>query len=656
MLHSHAEVVAIAMLAIAMWVPVSEILPSRAQIHYPPAFFSSLCTQTEVVASAMWVPVSEILPSSAHIHFPPAFFSGVRTQTEVVATAMRVPVSEILPSSAHIHFPPAFFSSLCTQTEVVATAMRVPVSETLPSSAHIHFPPAFFSSLCTQTEVVATAMRVPVSEILLASSAHIPVPIVALECEVHFASCSSLPRRLLSDTSNEKQTLKNHKGCSFHSNGGSKSLSFGSQKQSANWVQSHFLQTRGVILLFGLLFQSGHQNARTSVHGLQILGSKAWPPAQVPNPRRTTIPSFSLLTDDHPKSAASRRDLLQGDVVQVHLLHFLLAGFVQKAEQVQHVLRGGTVALQGSEVIAPTGRPIYIYEPCGSHCPLHQLHGPKIQGSVQEVFQCSNSSRLMFHKPQTRRLACEAIRKRFFWLGRLRLSEVKRKSLRASNSLRPISKRSFLNHHGRNCIQYIHMPMALANETQWQSTLTCKWHLVVISTASAADFVVFLQYCNQTFQIPQHIRHPVDALQLHSTYSTAVFWHSLHPVNPFCCFQETFETRPPLSPFSGTATAAAVPCQQDSKTPRSWGVTSKQLRSLMYLEVTGGFTETCEISCEKRHQSMYIQAKDTASSLNFKVYQPFSVFTATNNPKMVLKCLSWAHLKQTHRTLAMFTV
>ena len=41
-----------------------------------------------------------------------------------------------------------------------------------------------------------------------------------------------------------------------------------------------------------------------------------------------------------------------------------------------------------------------------------------------------------------------------------------RNPLRAPNSLHSISKESLLRHHGRNCIQYIHMPIALAIQTQ----------------------------------------------------------------------------------------------------------------------------------------------------------------------------------------------
>ena len=177
---------------------------------------------------------------------------------------------------------------------------------------------------------------------------------------------------------------------------------FWGSKTTCQLTSSHFLQTPG-ILLFGLVFQSGHQNARTSIHGSerrQSLGSKVQPrvPPPVPEPRSVLPPIppyFSLLheqlqvTDDLLKSAATCCQMLHGDVVQVDLLHFLVAGFVQKAEQVQHAVRGGTVTLQGSEPIAQNGHPICT-EPCVPHCPLHQLHAPKIQGSVQEALQCWN--------------------------------------------------------------------------------------------------------------------------------------------------------------------------------------------------------------------------------------------------------------------------
>ena len=235
-----------------------------------------------------------------------------------------------------------------------------------------------------------------------------------------------------------------------------------------------------MVLLFGLLFQSGHQNARTSVHGLepwQSLGSKAWPPhPQGPEPRGDLIEippfCFSLLhgqlgiTDGLPKGAASCCQMLQGDVVQVHLLHFLVAGFQQKEKQVQHTLRGGTrtVTLQGSEDIAPKGPPICLNETCGSHCRLAQLHGPKIQGSVQEALQCWNFNWLLFHPPRTASVGLWNDRNTFLWLKRLRLSEVPRNPLRAPNSRHSISKKSLLSHHGRKCIQHTHV---------------CKWRLLV---------------------------------------------------------------------------------------------------------------------------------------------------------------------------------
>ena len=60
--------------------------------------------------------------------------------------------------------------------------------------------------------------------------------------------------------------------------------------------------------------------------------------------------------------------------------------------------------------------------------------------------------------------------------------------------------------------------------------------------------------CDQTFQIPPHISHPG-------------FQQALHPVKHFHCFQETLGS--PFAPFSGTATAGAVPWLQWSrKLPR----------------------------------------------------------------------------------------
>ena len=39
---------------------------------------------------------------------------------------------------------------------------------------------------------------------------------------------------------------------------------------------------------------------------------------------------------------------------------------------------------------------------------------------------------------------------------------------------------------------------------------------------------------------------------------------------------------------------------QDSKTLRSWSVTAKTAAIIMHLGITGGFTETWEVSCEKQ--------------------------------------------------------
>ena len=105
----------------------------------------------------------------------------------------------------------------------------------------------------------------------------------------------------------------------------------------------HFLQRR-VVLLLGLLFQSGHQNAGTSVHGpelRQILGSQVRNPVQplraqeVAQPRRdlTTIPGVALLhgqlniTNDLLKSIVTCCQMLHGDVIQIHFLQHLVVWF-----------------------------------------------------------------------------------------------------------------------------------------------------------------------------------------------------------------------------------------------------------------------------------------------------------------------------------------
>ena len=123
---------------------------------------------------------------------------------------------------------------------------------------------------------------------------------------------------------------------------------------------------------------------------------------------------------------------------------------------------------------------------------------------------------------------------------------------------------------------------------QWQSssvgaacffaTSTCYWlqgfsyqqlQLLTCSVYFCSRLHVSFSPCDQTFQIPQHISHPVDVLQLHSTYTTVVFWQPLHSVTHFHCFQETFGNLPQLAPFPGTTTAGAVPwLQSASKTPR----------------------------------------------------------------------------------------
>ena len=82
-------------------------------------------------------------------------------------------------------------------------------------------------------------MWVPVSEILLASSAHIPVPIVALEREAHHVLSSNLPRRLLSDTTNKKtDSQKITRVALFIPTVDPNLYHLGVKKQNANWVEA----------------------------------------------------------------------------------------------------------------------------------------------------------------------------------------------------------------------------------------------------------------------------------------------------------------------------------------------------------------------------------------------------------------------------------
>ena len=90
--------------------------------------------------------------------------------------------------------------------------------------------------------------------------------------------------------------------------------------------------------------------------------------------------------------------------------------------------------------------------------------------------------------------------------------------------------------------------------------------------------------------------------------------------------------------------AMAAVGRQDSKTPRSWGVTAKTAAIIMHLEITCGFTETWEkfIACENHS----VQARTTASSTNFKVYQwPFQklVSLAPSKNRKVETAISLSH-------------
>ena len=107
------------------------------------------------------------------------------------------------------------------------------------------------------------------------------------------------------------------------------------------------------------------------------------------------FPFFRAKLDDLPKSTATCCQVLHFDVVQVHLLHFLIAGFVQKWKQVHHVLWWGTVTLERSERFVQKEHPPCT-DPCVAQCLLNQLQAPKIQRSVQDVLQCWYFSWVVF--------------------------------------------------------------------------------------------------------------------------------------------------------------------------------------------------------------------------------------------------------------------
>ena len=94
--------------------------------------------------------------------------------------------------------------------------------------------------------------------------------------------------------------------------------------------------------------------------------------------------------------------------------------------------------------------------------------------------------------------------------------------------------------------------------------------------------------CVSTVDFLYHSHPVIKHFRFHRTLATLGFQRPLHPANRFYCFQETFENCLPVPPFSGTTTAGAVPWLQSArKIPRlrrSWGVTSRQLRSLCMLQ------------------------------------------------------------------------
>ena len=455
-------------------------------------------TQAEVVAICNVDSLSlEILPSSAQIHFALAFFSGVRTQAEVVAIATRLPVSEILPSSAQIHFALAFILR-CSHSELksVAIATRLPVSAILlPSSAHIHVSvlalafevhPVSFELIALRLKSAASAMHdrlslrffflqglrftflLPFSQVFalkqkllqlrtwlaviwdcfLLEALHIPVSIVvsivALECEVHFASCSSLPRRLLSDTINKKTDkffipTEGHKGYSrcIPTMDPNLQKHLGVKKaKNAQLSWSHFLQntqrrspfrlpaSRRVIKMLARAFRASELRS-----DLRIQGIASTVAPSTPDPRRdlTTIPTILLHSSGPARhhSMVSRRalraavDLLHGWRRPGPSVAFSRSWIPPKRQSRSNTCSGeepwgfrDLKALAQRDPSQPA-----LDDPCVGHCRLRQLRAPKVERSVQEVFQCWNLSWLTFHKPRMCWISRETFGRKFrSWL------------------------------------------------------------------------------------------------------------------------------------------------------------------------------------------------------------------------------------------------
>ena len=104
--------------------------------------------------------------------------------------------------------------------------------------------------------------------------------------------------------------------------------------------------------------------------------------------------------------------------------------------------------------------------------------------------------------------------------------------------------------------------------------------------------------------------------------TSAWFSTTMHPVNPFHCFQETFEFVPPDAPFPWTATAGVVPwLHWASKTPRLQDLEALRQNGCDHYGVASQKPENFNVKKGIHHS---VQAKATASSINFKVYQLYS--------------------------------
>ena len=137
-------------------------------------------------------------------------------------------------------------------------------------------------------------------------------------------------------------------------------------------------------------------------------------------------------------------------------------------------------------------------------------------------------------------------------------------------------------------------------------------------------FQVFLQYCNQTFQIQQHISHPVCVAGAFHVYHLCFFGNHCIRSTPSTASKKLFSTflhfhhslgQPLLVRCHGCSQPAR---RQDSKILRRH---VKTAAIMIHLKNNAWLHRNLRISCEKRHQSMYIQARATASSTNLKVYQ-----------------------------------